>query len=116
MAAGTVKWFNEASGYGFIVPDEGDGDMYVRAGNIARPGRATLSVGGRVEFDGEPDGSGGDRSGPAGTGAEAGRRPKRRLIVFGSNVQPKRRVRAAVARVVLCLPRQVAARIPNALS
>ena len=51
MAAGTVKWFNEASGYGFIVPDEGGRDLYVRAGNIADPGRAALIVGGRVEFE-----------------------------------------------------------------
>ena len=58
MAAGTVKWFNEASGYGFIVPDEGGRDLYVRAGNIADPGRATLSVGGRVEFESRVAGMG----------------------------------------------------------
>ena len=51
MAAGTVKWFNEASGYGFIVPDEGSQELYVRAGNIAGAGRATLSAGGRVKFE-----------------------------------------------------------------
>jgi cold shock protein len=58
MAAGTVKWFNEASGYGFIVPDEGDRDLYVRAGNIAGADRATLSVGGRVEFESRVAGMG----------------------------------------------------------
>lgn len=30
MAAGTVKWFNETSGYGFITPDQGGDDLYVR--------------------------------------------------------------------------------------
>jgi cold shock protein len=58
MAAGTVKWFNEASGYGFIVPDEGGQDLYVRAGNIAGAGHAMLSVGGRVEFESRVAGMG----------------------------------------------------------
>jgi CspA family cold shock protein len=48
MANGTVKWFNDASGYGFIVPDEAGGDLYVRGGNL---GGTTLTAGDRVEFD-----------------------------------------------------------------
>jgi CspA family cold shock protein len=51
MADGTVKWFNEASGYGFIVPDEGGNDLYVRTGSIVDAGLATLSAGERVEFE-----------------------------------------------------------------
>jgi CspA family cold shock protein len=58
MAAGTVKWFNEASDYGFIAPDEGGKDLYVRGGNIAGADRATLSAGERVEFESRVAGMG----------------------------------------------------------
>jgi cold shock protein len=58
MAAGTVKWFNEASGYGFIAPDEGDQNLYVRAGNIVGAGDARLSAGERVEFESRVAGMG----------------------------------------------------------
>jgi CspA family cold shock protein len=55
MAVGTVKWFNAASGYGFIAPDEGGQDLYVRAGNVAG---AALSGGTRVEFESRVAGMG----------------------------------------------------------
>jgi CspA family cold shock protein len=58
MAAGTVKWFNEASGYGFIVPDGGGKDLYVRGGNIVGAGGARLSAGERVEFESRVAGMG----------------------------------------------------------
>jgi CspA family cold shock protein len=51
MAAGTVKWFNEASDYGFIVPDEGGKELYVRGSSIVGPSGAILSAGERVEFE-----------------------------------------------------------------
>ena len=51
MASGTVKWFNRASGYGFIVPDDGGHDLYVRTGSIDGASLATLSAGERVEFE-----------------------------------------------------------------
>ena len=50
MASGTVKWFNDASGYGFIAPDAGGTDLYVRGLNIDAEGRTSLSAGERVEF------------------------------------------------------------------
>jgi CspA family cold shock protein len=34
VASGTVKWFNEENGYGYIVPDEGDKDLFVPRGSI----------------------------------------------------------------------------------
>lgn len=58
MAAGTVKWFNEASDYGFIVPDEGGKDLYVRGGNIVGESGAMLSAGERVEFESRVAGMG----------------------------------------------------------
>jgi CspA family cold shock protein len=52
MAIGTVKWFNDQKGYGFIAP-EGDGskDVFVHFNSIAGGGFKTLAEGARVEFD-----------------------------------------------------------------
>ena len=58
MAAGTVKWFNEASGYGFIAPDEGGKDLYVRSGSVVADGYGTLGAGERVEFEARAAGMG----------------------------------------------------------
>lgn len=58
MAAGTVEWFNDASGYGFIAPDAGGKNLYVRAGSIVGSDRATLSEGERVEFESRVAGMG----------------------------------------------------------
>jgi cold shock protein len=58
MAAGTVKWFNEASGYGFIAPDEGGHDLYVRTGSLIGAGLATLSTGELVEYESRVAGMG----------------------------------------------------------
>ena len=58
MAAGTVKWFNEVSGYGFIAPDEGGNDLYVRTGSLIGAGLVTLSAGERVEFEARAAGMG----------------------------------------------------------
>jgi CspA family cold shock protein len=51
MATGTVKWFNDAKGYGFIAPDEGSKDLFVHFSNIAGEGFKTLSEGARVEYE-----------------------------------------------------------------
>ena len=51
MATGTVKWFNDAKGYGFISPDEGAKDLFVHHSNIAGNGFKSLSEGQKVEFE-----------------------------------------------------------------
>jgi len=50
MQEGTVKWFNETKGYGFIAKDDGD-DIFVHVSAIAKPGFKTLEEGERVKFD-----------------------------------------------------------------
>src|SRR5918999_371137 len=51
MATGTVKWFNDSKGYGFITPEEGTKDLFVHHSNIAGEGFKTLAEGTRVEFE-----------------------------------------------------------------
>jgi cold shock protein len=51
MAQGTVKWFSDEKGYGFITPDEGDGDIFVHHTGIAGNGFKTLDEGARVDFE-----------------------------------------------------------------
>jgi CspA family cold shock protein len=51
MATGTVKWFNNAKGYGFVTPDEGEQDIFVHFSAITMDGYRTLKEGQRVEFD-----------------------------------------------------------------
>jgi CspA family cold shock protein len=50
MATGTVKWFNEAKGYGFIRQDDG-GDVFAHYSAIQGNGFKTLSEGDKVSFD-----------------------------------------------------------------
>jgi cold shock protein len=51
MATGTVKWFNEAKGYGFITPEEGSKDLFVHFSNIEGSGFKTLAEGAKVEYE-----------------------------------------------------------------
>lgn len=51
MAQGTVKWFNETKGFGFISVDDGSKDVFVHHTAIRTDGFRTLSEGQRVEFD-----------------------------------------------------------------
>ena len=51
MASGTVKWFNDAKGYGFITPDEGSKDLFVHHSSITGDGFKSLAEGARVEYE-----------------------------------------------------------------
>ena len=51
MATGTVKWFSDAKGYGFITPDDGGPDLFVHFTSIADGGFRTLAEGSKVEFE-----------------------------------------------------------------
>ena len=50
MLSGTVKWFNDAKGYGFIATEEGN-DLFVHYSAIMMDGRKTLQEGQQVEFE-----------------------------------------------------------------
>ena len=60
---GTVKWFNESKGYGFITPEDGSKDVFCHHSEIAMEGFRTLNEGQQVEFTVE-DGP----KGPSATG------------------------------------------------
>jgi len=51
MATGTVKWFNESKGFGFIAPADGSKDVFVHFSAIASEGFRTLAEGQQVTFD-----------------------------------------------------------------
>src|SRR3954453_9985821 len=51
MATGTVKWFNDQKGYGFIKPDEAGDDLFVHHRQIQGDGFRSLAEGQRVQFD-----------------------------------------------------------------
>jgi cold shock protein len=51
MAQGTVKWFNDEKGYGFISPDEGGEDVFVHHSGIAGNGYKSLDEGTEVSYE-----------------------------------------------------------------
>ena len=51
MAAGTVKWFNDAKGFGFITPDDGGKDLFAHHSEIQGSGFKSLKEGQKVEFE-----------------------------------------------------------------
>jgi CspA family cold shock protein len=51
MATGTVKWFNDAKGYGFISPEDGGKDLFVHHTAITGDGYKSLAEGAKVEFE-----------------------------------------------------------------
>jgi cold shock protein len=53
MATGTVKWFNDDKGFGFITPDEGGKDLFVHHSAINSDGFRTLAEGARVTYEAE---------------------------------------------------------------
>ncbi len=55
---GTVKFFNQSKGFGFITPDQGGKDVFVHVTAVERSGIGPLDEGMRVSFDTEPDKSG----------------------------------------------------------
>jgi len=50
MATGTVKWFSDDKGFGFITPDEGNRDLFVHHSGINANGYRTLPEGARVSY------------------------------------------------------------------
>ncbi len=61
MATGTVKWFNDDKGFGFITPDEGSKDLFVHYSGIDGGGFKTLAENAKVEYD-EEDGDKGPKA------------------------------------------------------
>jgi len=53
MATGTVKWFSDEKGFGFITPDEGSKDLFVHHSSIDADGYRSLAEGARVSYEAE---------------------------------------------------------------
>jgi CspA family cold shock protein len=53
MSTGTVKWFNDDKGFGFITPDDGSKDLFVHQSAVVGEGHRTLIEGSKVSFDSE---------------------------------------------------------------
>jgi cold shock protein len=58
MATGTVKWFSDDKGFGFVTPDEPGEDLFVHHSDIAGDGYKSLAEGAKVAYDAEPGGKG----------------------------------------------------------
>jgi CspA family cold shock protein len=55
VATGTVKWFNDQKGYGFIQPDNGGKDVFVHISAVERAGLRGLAEGQKVSYEVEAD-------------------------------------------------------------
>ena len=62
MSTGTVKWFNETKGYGFIQPDNGGKDVFVHVSAVDRAGMQGLAEGQKVPYEVETDRKSGKES------------------------------------------------------
>ena len=58
MPTGTVKWFSDQKGFGFITPDEGTKDLFVHQSGIVGDGYKSLSEGAKVSYDSESEDKG----------------------------------------------------------
>ena len=81
MATGTVKWFNDAKGFGFITPDEGGEDLFAHFSAINMNGFKTLKEGQKVSFE--------VTTGPKGKQA--------------SNIHPAKKAAKEKTQVIACL-------------
>jgi CspA family cold shock protein len=54
MATGTVKWFNDDKGYGFVTPDDEGKDLFVHHSDIDGEGFKSLAEGAKVTYEAEP--------------------------------------------------------------
>ena len=62
MPSGTVKWFNDEKGYGFITPDDGGRDLFVHYSSISGGGFRSLAEGSKVSYEEEPGGDKGPKA------------------------------------------------------
>jgi CspA family cold shock protein len=62
MAVGTVKWFNDQKGYGFIQPDDGGKDVFVHISAVERAGMRGLNEGQKISYELETDRRSGKQS------------------------------------------------------
>jgi CspA family cold shock protein len=58
MTIGTVKFFNQTKGFGFISPEDGSKDVFVHISDVERSGLSQLSDGQKVEFEVQPEARG----------------------------------------------------------
>ena len=76
MAQGTVKWFNAEKGFGFITPDDSDGDVFVHYSEIQTGGFKTLDENAACSVRDRPG-----RQGPPGYRRNAGLVPRREVLL-----------------------------------
>jgi CspA family cold shock protein len=62
MPTGTVKWFNETKGYGFVQPDNGGKDVFVHVSAVERSGMRGLAEGQKISYELETDRKSGKES------------------------------------------------------
>lgn len=62
MSTGTVKWFNEQKGFGFIQPDDGGNDVFVHISAVERAGMRGLAEGQKISYEMETDKRSGKQS------------------------------------------------------